>query len=489
MDNKLTFPFIKSVALNDLPPEAWINFTGGDGTVSGLQKYYKAIPWLFRGVNIRANAVAAMPFAIFKGDTEIDNSDDYQNKVGFMPNPGALFGLIEAALTIWGYSYLFRKANDFGFSQGLRYLLSSSVTCAIDPDTGEPTFTRTVNGKPKDYSKDEIVYFWTRDPFVEKGPPASSPAQAAANAAGVLLNIDLFASAFFERGAIKATLLTTENIVPQERDRLKAWWNRMFTKGNKSSWQTDIINAKAITPVVVGEGLESLDNKELSESKRTDIAAALGIPYSVLFSNASNRATAEQDDVHLYTKTIIPDSEFIAGVLNDQELTQQGYKLVMQPQKLTLFQTDENERAESLTQLVASLAKPEEFLLAADILGFDLDPKTRANIEKLATQRAQAREAMPEQPVTVNNTPQTEPQNTEQRREPQETPGTARAADLQKWQMKAIKLVRKGKPAACPFDSDHIDIVTAAAIGAQLETAASEDDVKAVFADVWRGYP
>jgi len=294
MDND--YKFIKSVSLNDLPHEAWQFITGDDTTSGDIANYMRTIPWMFRGVDIRSSALTNIPFLIMKGEDVFDDSEDWQNKLGFLPRPKQLFGLIEAALTIFGYSYLFREKNAYK-NKGLRYLLPTSIKAKINEKTGEVSFVRTLNGKGTAYTPEEIIYLWKPDPFVEIGPPKSSPAMAAANACGVLLNVDLFATQFFKQGAVKTTLLTTTNIMPAERDRLKSWWKRVL--GMEKAWQTDIINAEKITPVTIGEGLESLQNNDLTESKRIDIAAALGIPYSVLFSNASNRATAEQDDMHL----------------------------------------------------------------------------------------------------------------------------------------------------------------------------------------------
>ena len=488
-------PFIKTVSINDLPESAWQYITGQPAEEKSLQEYYKAIPWLFRGVDIRADAVASMPFAIYRGETEIDSSKDYKNTLGYLPSPGALFGLIEAALTIWGYAYAFKLRSVF-MAKGVRYLLPSSVRAKITPD-GEITFKRREGNKDVDYSTDDIIYFWQRDPFVEIGPPQASPAQAAASAAGVLFNVDKFAAAFFERGAIKATLLTTQNILPAERERLKSWWKRMFGRGMDSAWQTEIVNADMVKPVVVGEGLESLENSSLTETKRIDIAAALGIPYSVLFSNASNRATAEQDDLHLYSKTIVPDCRFIEEVLNRQLLDPNGgYRIRFLDETLSIFQVDENERAQSLTQLVAALEKPEEFLLASDILGFEIKAEIKAKIEKMVKEKAdRAAEIQANIANAQNNPPQNgqpgqepEPEQPAQQ-PPQLPPPNNRSIDLGKWEQKALKRVRKGQGAACSFDSEWIDPVTVASIGAHLEDAQNEQDVKAVFSDIWIGYP
>lgn len=485
-------PFIKTVSINDLPESAWQYLTGQTGETKDLQDYYKAIPWLFRGVDIRADAVASMPFSIYRGETEIDTSDDYQNKVGFLPSPGSLFGLIEAALTIWGYAYAFKLRSVF-MAKGVRYLLPSSVRVKITQD-GEIAFTRREGNRDIAYTTDDIIYFWQRDPFVEIGPPTASPAQAAASAADVLFNVDKFAAAFFERGAIKATLFTTQNILPQERDRLKSWLKRFFGRGIATSWQTDIINAETVKPIVIGEGLESLENTSLTESKRIDIAAALGIPYSVLFSNASNRATAEQDDKHLYTKTIVPDCRFIEEVLNKQLFEDYGYRIKFDENRLDLFQEDENERAQSLTQLVAALEKPEEFLLASEILGYEIPDDIKKRIEAMIQEKAERAAEIQANMAAAQNQPPQPGQPAQEQEQPapvaqQAPPPNNRSIDLGKWEQKALKRVRKGQAAACSFDSEYLDPVTVASIGAHLEDAQTEQDVKAVFSDLWMGYP
>lgn len=481
MDNE--YKFLKSVSLNELPREAWQFITGGDTTSGDIGNYMRSIPWMFRGVDIRSNAITNIPFVIMKGDDIFDDSENWENKLGFMPHPQQLFGLIEASLTIFGYSYLFKEQSAFK-NKNLRYLLPTTVKPKINEQTGEIKFTRTINGKPAQYTPDDIVYLWKPDPFVELGPPTASPAMAAANACGVLLNVDLFASQFFKQGAVKTTLLTTQNIMPAERDRLKSWWKRVL--GMDRAWQTDIINAEKIEPVQIGEGLESLQNNDLTEAKRIDIAASLGIPYSVLFSNASNRATAEQDDLHLYDKTIIPEANFIQATLNEQVLEPLGYKLQFQPDQMSIYQKDENERAQSLIHLINALEKPEEFLLASKILGYDIDLETLAEIEAMIAAKNERRDTM----ANLIPTKPSEPELEQAQNDEEEQPENLRMIDLEKWETKSLNRVKQGRPADCPFESEHIEPLTRASIKGALSEAESEEDVRAVFADLtWVGYP
>ena len=469
-------PWIKAITIDDLPEAAWQYLAGG-AQENDLKTFYQLVPWLFRAVDIRANAVASMPFSIVKGETEVDNSEDYQNTLKVLANPGMFFGLIEAALIMWGYAYAFKAPNLFGVSQGLRYLLPTSIQVAINAGTGEPTFKRTVGEEAKKYSTDEVMYFWKADPFVEIGPPLSSPALAASAAAGVALNVDKFAQAFFARGAIKATLLTTKGrVIPQEREKIKNWWKRIFS-GVEQAWQTDIINADAVEAVQVGEGLESLNNDALTVAQREAIATAMGIPHSVLFSNAANYATSQQDDLHFYRKTVVPECEFIASVVNDQLYAQTGHKFRFLPETLDVFQEDENDRSLSLATLVGVLEQGEVVQAAMNILGYEVDPATQKLLEKLWAEKAQRREQMAGFAA--------------QGAAGGASVGRPRPAEdeLRTWRRWALGQLEKKGAIGRAFNTEHVSDALAGAIDGMLEGAKTAAEVDAVFDSVWAGYP
>lgn len=484
MVNLLTNPFLKAISLNDLPEEAWQYLAGGEQG-SDLRKYYQKVPYLFRGVDIRSNAVASMPFSIYRGKTEVDSSEDYQNATGVLPNPGAFFGLVESALIIWGYGYAFKKQNLWGVAKGLRYLLPSSISVDINSRTGVPRFERTVGHEKKTYNDDEIMYFWKPDPYVEVGPPKSSPAVAASAAAGVALNADEFAEAFFARGAIKATILTTKGrVVEAERQKIKSWWQRLF-RGVDKAWQTDVVNADAVEAIQVGEGLESLTNQDLTSEKREAIATAMGIPHSILFSNAANYATSDKDDFHFYDKTIVPECKFIESIVNDQLYAQMGYQLRFQPETLDVFQEDENQRSQSLERLVNVLDQGPIVQAAMNILGYEVDPETMALLEQLWAEKEERREQFAQlAALGASGGAQ------EQQQPPQQQPQPPQAQnELRTWRKWAIgQLERKGAISRT-FETQHIEDALAGAIDGALESASSIDQVTGIFDSVWAGYP
>jgi len=447
--------------------EGW-TILSGDDSKTETRDYYKFIPTLFRAVQLRMNAISSMPFEIIKGKEQWDFSGDWQNKINFMPNPFGLLELVEASLIVAGCAYLFREKSVVG-TKGLRYHLPSSVTPIIDPAKGLQGFKRPVNNVERRFKVEDYVYFWPPDPYVEIGPAMNFPAQAAANASGVLLSMDVFAASFLNRGAIKITLLSVKGMPKEaERQKLEDWWSRLVG-GVRNAFTGKVFNADAVTPTVIGEGLKELENTTISEDKREDVAVALGIPMSILFANAANYATSQQDDLNFLTKTVIPDCTFIASILNDQVFKAEGLKFRFMPETLDAMQEDEAARSAALQQMT-SAGVP--LLMAMDMLGFELTDEQRAELEKAMLEKEARAEEMARQ---LQGKPAGDNED-----EPDEDDQESKA-DLKRWERKALKALERDGNALVSFVSDYITISDAKRINDGLEHAATAEDVRAVF--------
>jgi hypothetical protein len=483
LDNLRLTDGTKSIALEQYPDSAWKWLSGKPDSAdeTSPKRYFRAVPWLYRGVTLRADAVASMPFSILRGETEVDTSDDYQNKVGFLPNPQALLWLVEAALTLEPQAYVFSD-NVGKLRKRLRYILPDSVTPQIDPVAGVTSLERYVNGVPRQFKPGtDIIYFWRQDPYTEIGPGDSSPGKAALAASGVIANIDMFVAGFFKRGAVKVTLFQAEGMSQDDANKFETWWKN-FVAGITNAFRTKVLNSKAMTPIVVGEGIDGLKDAGLTQQKREDISTAMGIPHSLLFSNATNFATAQQDDLHFYSKTIVPECEFIAGVLNEQVFTPLGLRLEFRPETLDAFQTDEHERSGALQQLT-SAGVP--LLMAMDILGFELTDDQRAELEKAAAEKEQRAEEMAEQ-LSQQPQPDEQPQPGQ---EPDE--GEQMRQELRRWERKALKRLKEGRSPNVEFDSDVLSAEAMELVSSRLANIEREsptpEKVKAVFASISPG--
>jgi hypothetical protein len=484
-NNAIFFDGRKAIDLWGDDLTGW-NVYSGEGRESTASDYFRFIPTLYRAVSMNAYSVSTMPFQLTKtGSDEIyDKSDGWENKVGFMPSPHTLLQLICSALDMAGRCYLFRERS-IANTKALRYHLPTSVTPEINKETGKlEYFKRPVNGVEKHFKPEDYVYFWLPDPYVEIGPASNYPAKVAANACGVLMNMDLFANNFFERGAIKAMLLTVKGMpVEAERMRLEDWWKRVVA-GVKNAFGAKIINADAITPVTVGEGMKELENVTLGQEKREDISIAMGIPMSLLFAGAANYATARQDEINYLQRIIVPRCSFIASVLNDQLFEPLGLHWEFLPETLDALQTDEASRSTALS-MITSAGVP--LIMAMDILGFEITDEMRAELEKIE----QEKKARADQMAQQMNQPkiskaerekgQEEQITTEQQQTENQMMKSTFKLELEKWERKALNAMKKGKPANVDFISTVIPEEMQETIMSALGNAESEEDVKRTF--------
>ena len=456
--------------MNDLPPEAWTYLSGGPG--SDVQKYYKAVPLIWRGVDLIANAVSTLPFSIVNqaGD-EIDSSDDYQNKLGFLPNPTDLRFLIAASMELLGRGYLFRERN-LVKTLDLRYMVATSISPDIDEEKGLVGFKRQLAHQSIPLDVDDLVYFWGRDPFVEIGPPSNDkcPVQAALMAAGVLYNLAEFAAMYFERGAIKPTILSLGGkggmAAKQERKRFEAWWQRAMS-GIKNAFASNVVSGE-VTATVLGEGLGELSDSDLTKEQREDVLTALGIPITVIYSNEASGlgggGVVTSDERKFYEQKIVPAAQAISSKLNEQLLVPLGYRWIDRPETLDVFQTDENQRSEAFARYTEAGIR---LSIAAQMLGLELPEGV--NYEDLDEMKEEDKEAAAERMPDFGNNPQQNPQN------PQ-PPNKAMLDDLGRWEKKALN-----KGTDCEFKSDAIPADVMEQVKALLESATTDEEVKAAF--------
>jgi phage portal protein BeeE len=489
MNKHILFDGKKSIELSQYPDEAWTWLTGEpDSGKSGIKEYFKAVPWLFRGVNLRANAVSKMPFNIYQGDgeEEIDTSDNYQNEMGFLPNPKRTLRLIEMSLALMGVAYLFNVRNRV-ITLDLKYLNPATIKPILDEQNGLIGFKRTLTTTVK-YEVEDIVHLWLEDPYIEVGEPNISPAKAALMASGVLANVDEFVAAFFKRGAIKATIFSAKGMSRSDAEGFENWWTK-FVTGVQNSWRTKVLNAEVMAPTVVGEGIEGLQDQDLTKEKREDISTALGVPQSLLWSSEAGglggSGVVTQDDFHFYDKTIIPECEFIQYVLNEQVFKPAGYRLEFLPETLDIMQEDEKARSMALGYLFNAEVPLD---IAMKILGFEMSDEYWKRIEEQVKKKEERAEELVGQLTQGGGGAAFQPEDPKDKPDPFQEKSLA--ADLEQWKQKAINHMKRGKPAkGRRFDSEIIPPALEGAIAGSLEEAETEEAITAVFEDIWMGYP
>lgn len=468
------------------------NMTGwevyGQPVATSEGYFYKRVPWLYRAVRDRANLVGNMPFAILKGSAEYDVSGTYENKLKWLPNPAALFKRVEMALAMFGKCYLFLETNGSGYIKAVKYINPTTIIEKVEPD-GSITYKRKKGRVEEPIKNANIVAFYDTDCETEAGAPDSSAAKAGLAAAGVLYNSDTFIASFFARGAIKATVLSTINTSAGEAERLQHWWDDVVA-GIKNAWAAIVLRGEGVKPTVIGEGLESLTNDTLTTERRQDIATALGVPESRLWSSAANYATSKEDMKSYYNGTIIPECDLIAEAFNAQVFNDEhklnGYRIEFRSETLDVFKADNNEQAQAASAFGDLFEKYPTFDLFEQslvMLGFQLPQKLLDAAKEYYADKEKRAEEMQEnvENAETGQTSQDEPGESEQPEQLQPPkPAEVRAARAA-WKRKAIRSLERGESAAVEFATSALPEREQAAIRYELEGCKTVDEIKVVF--------
>lgn len=437
----------KSIALDNYPESAW-QVIGDPQTTSDLKDIYKRVAWLSRGIKIRASVLSRVPFAIIsKNGDDYDNSDTWNNKLGYMQNPRRLLYVIEESLCLMNRAYLIKELNTAKVVKNLKYTVPTTMKDIIDPVKGLTGFERNVNNQKIKLDVDRVIYFYEPSAFTEVGGGDDfSPAQAALQAAQVLYSLDAFANLYFKRGAIRATILSVAGNPPkEERDRIESWWNEMLM-GLKNAFKAKVFNADAVKAEQIGDGLEGLRKGEIVKAEREDIATALGIPQSILFSNAANYATAMTDMRSFLENTIEPECLLIADTFNEQLLQPLQLRMEFRPEALDAFKEDEMQMASAYATFTGTGMKPS---IAARLVGLEMPQNYDYDMLD-----EEERDYVTDSPLNQ---------------------------ELMRWKRKAENSLQRGRTAAVKYESDIISSATHEHIKNELKNCTTLEDIRKVF--------
>jgi HK97 family phage portal protein len=454
-------PAVKGVTMNAYD---WKHAWGQHDDDEALTEHaaYQAVSWVRRCVELRCNALSAIPVKYYRGKGTTERTWEYAD---LMPH---LLWMTEAAAQIYGASYWLRLRNPFGFEKGYRWLLPSTITPKYDAMKGLTHFERRVNGEAQQLEVADIVYVWAPKLDGEIGP-GKGWVSGILTESGIATYMNKFASEFFQRGAMPGTLLSVEgNPSRDELDRLEQWWRRML-QGVKRAWETVAVKA-TVKPVVIGYPTKDLAMPQLLQAVRQQICVAAGVPQTML-EDAANFATASEHHQAFYSETVVPSATIIQATLNRQIFEPAGLRMVLDWQSLDIFQEDEAERAAALAQMTTAGVPLD---LAMEMLGMELpNEMTYDDLRKRLEEdkekgRAQALEIAGAQRPSEGE----QPPSAEQRGQREE---------LRRWQRKALKALREGKGAAVDFDTDVLGLEDQATIRERLSAATSEEEVKGAF--------
>ncbi len=329
---------------------------------------WSSVPLLYRAVSLRASSLSSVPFVVFQGEEEVDWPLE--------PDLATIIYTMELGLMLTGAAYALKQYRAGGrLLTGVQVL--NPTTVKWSQQHGDDHFVQHIGGKKYGpWGAEDIMVLREPSMTADKGA-GLAPAQVALSASQLRFNMDEFASQFFAHGAQPQTLITTTgNPGTAEMERAQSFFKRRMS-GVGNAWRALFLRGDLKITTLTPE-LKSLGMKELAAHVALDIGAALGVPRSILESDAANYATSQTDMQSFWHMTIRPRLPMFEDAINEQLLAGSEYSLQFAPEQLDVFQEDETVRASSLLQLVQAGVPLDDAML---MLGYDaLENRPEADV-------------------------------------------------------------------------------------------------------------
>lgn len=329
---------------------------------------YTRSGWLRRCVDVRADALASIPFTIRR----MDGGEILYDSSGFEPMPPelewlqnleTLLKLTDGSLTLAGAAYWLPVVRR-GRPRKIDWLAPNLIE-EVYSDTGEIIqYKRTLyvpdNGfyvpKETTIGAEFVTAFYEKDPYTEIGPGNSLAMSARVNA-DVLYSLDQFLDSYMDRGLLPATIIAVPaNTPPEERNRFQQWWDK-FYRGKTRAGTQKVLNADSVKVEKIGDGIGQLGASEIVTQQREAIATALGVPMSRLLAGSGDTGSNVKDNEQFYTDTVIPRAKRIQADLNADLLSSYG-----------LYFRFEFNRIDALKRAILETAKAAQRLVEKPVL-------------------------------------------------------------------------------------------------------------------------
>jgi hypothetical protein len=328
---------IKALNLEDFLPSAWVS-AFGDGDAVDVETAYERVAVVRTAVTLRANALASLPWEITTRRGTLVAFD--------AERLAALIRGVEVDLCLYGAAYLLR---DPAAPLGLRRLHPRTITPITDPKRGLVGFTRRANNAEIRLEPEtELLYIW--EPSVRgEVEPGVGLVTTALTQARALLAAERYQTAYFERGAVRPTVwMFAQRPTDAERSRFEQWL-RQLVSGIRNAFRHLALSSE-IKTVTLGDTLSDAVKPELLQRAAELMLTAFQVPMSLVFSSASNYATALRDYQTFILLTILARAREVTAMLQPH-FAAYNQTLRCNEARIDAVQNSELEKAEAIQRL------------------------------------------------------------------------------------------------------------------------------------------
>ena len=428
----------------------WIDFAERQGeTTSGL---LKRSPWALRCVEIRSRALASIPWELDPNRTEFERLLVEVNPESNWPD---FIAALEADLNVYGKGFWLKI-----YKNGKLKFLQRQNPAVIEIDANRSGIAGFKNKDTGDViRRKEMVYFHTYNP--ENDVEGLAPIATVKDAINIEYESNKTLHDFFENRAMPDYVMSLETTNKNEIKRVADFWKKEF-EGRGKQHKTGWVGSNG-RPYEIGYAPEKLALEEVRAEARRQICGGLGVPPALVGAwEAANYATIREQRQSLYTETIIPRAEYVAGVINAELADEFNTKLSWRFDKIVAMQETEDQKAKRLVWFVqAGILKPES---AARLAGFDEDdvPEPQPVPSQLGNDNNQNNMGRDTSPPPMSDERKT-------------------VNALRKWRRKSINYFKDEKGMPVPFESDYISDALYSGITSQLKEIEEINEIRDIF--------
>lgn len=283
-------------------------------------------PWVYACVRAIAQAGAHIPFKLWDGDKEIE---DTKGKYGHVyklfrdVNPYfSRFQLWEAHYTflelsgecIWVLSFQKDRVPERGeFPREIWIYPPGRFQPSIDKSTGMIKGWKYVHGTQKiSFSNEEIIHFRQFSPYNDIRGQAST--KAAMQTLATEWAAKLYEEALFKNGAMMSGFLkTTEPLSPEEKKAIMTTMEARHV-GEHKAFRIGLLEG-GMDYVPAGQSLKDMMASDLHKMGREETCAVFGVPTWMVGGGDIKYANAQEQRKSFMMYKILPGSRYSEDVL------------------------------------------------------------------------------------------------------------------------------------------------------------------------------
>lgn len=279
----------------------------------GWSAAYSVSTWVYRCIEVRKSAIHRMPRGVYSRRTK-QMIPRHPLNIALNRNRQKLFKKIEQSQLLYGETFIEQPQNEYGYRSDLYWLNNNGM--AVLQGAGYIigySYTALQGGSPQNFDVDEVGFMKTDNPFNDLR--GMSPTEVIMDEVAIDKDVARVVRAYYANDTrVGLLLIPRQNMLPADIERFMDAW-KMQNQGVNRAGKPNLMPYDMTVERV--QEPATLDDVQLRESVRREIAAGYGVPLALAGAwDEANYDSVDTQRKSFYEETIIPECDNIAEFIN-----------------------------------------------------------------------------------------------------------------------------------------------------------------------------